>query len=680
MKFAHPEILWALLALAIPILVHLFNFRKFKRVSFSNVAFLREVQQETKSKSKLKHLLILASRLLAILFIVFAFAQPYIPVENQSVAGASRNVSVYIDNSFSMDAVNGEGRLLELAKAKAAEVVSAYQATDKFQLLTNDFEGRHQRFHSQDDVLEMIQEVNVSPFTKNVGEVVERQQDLLLSSNEGELSAYLFSDLQRSTSNLNGFVPDSAVSVRFLPEFASRSANIYIDSIWFETPVRLLNQPERLNVRIKHNAEEALENVPMTLLINGQQKAIGSFNLVPGLATDTALFFTSTAPGLKECVVKIEDHPVVYDDDYFFGFNVASQISVLHVKGNSSSTAFKSIFGNDPYYALTETSVQNINYSSINSYDLVILDQPQNFSSGLIQEISQFAQDGGTVLLFPNETADKDSYNELLLALNAPMITGKKALSTKVSSIDLENYIYEGVFDRIPENIDLPVVSQFLSFSQNSRSNESVLLALQDGSPFFFGVPAGSGQLYVSAVSLSPVQSNFAQHAIFVPTMLRVAEFSHTADQMDYTLGGENVIELNRIPMEGDATFKLTQKGGNEFIPRHRNVRNKVEIFLAAEGISAGNFTLSLGDSTLLAVGLNYPREESKLAAWSKSEWEEQLALGGWNQSAVLETDLQTVSNVVDKLDQGRTLWTNFIWLALAMLVLELLLIKFWKP
>jgi hypothetical protein len=680
MKFAHPEILWALLALAIPILVHLFNFRKFKRVSFSNVAFLREVKQETKSKSKLKHLLILASRLLAILFIVLAFAQPYIPLNQQSVAGTSRNVSFYIDNSFSMDAVSGEGRLLDLAKEKATEVVSAYQATDKFQLLTNDFEGRHQRFHSQDDVLEMIQEIDVSPFTKNISEVVERQQDLLLSSTEGTLSAYVFSDLQSSTHRLNGFVPDSSISVRFLPDLASRSANIFIDSIWFETPVRLLNQPERLNVRIKHNASEALENVPMTLIINGQQKAIGSFNLVPGLSTDTALFFTSSAPGLKQCVVKIEDHPVVYDDDYFFGFNVASQISVLQVKGSAGNSAFKSIFGNDPYYSLTETSAQNIDYSGINAFDLVILDQLQNFSSGLIREINQFTTDGGTVMLFPNESTDVESYNELLLSLDAPLITGKRAASTKVSFIDLENYIYEGVFDRIPDNIDLPVVSQFLSFSQNTRSNENVLLALQDGNPFFFGVPSGSGQLYVSAVSLASAQSNFSQHAIFVPTVLRVAEFSHTADRMDYTIGGENVIELNRIPVEGDATFKLIQKEGNEFIPRYRNVRNKVEIFVASEGISAGNFTLALGDTAVLSVGLNYPREESQLTAWSKTTWEEQLALAGWNQSTVLETDLQTVSNVVDQLDQGRTLWTDFIWLALAMLVLELLLIKFWKP
>src|ERR1041384_2944175 len=102
MKFANPYFLFALLALAIPIIIHLFNFRKFKRVYFTNVRFLKEVKQDTKAKNKLKNLLILCSRLLAILFLVLAFAQPYIPRDNGAVHTGDKVISVYIDNSFSM--------------------------------------------------------------------------------------------------------------------------------------------------------------------------------------------------------------------------------------------------------------------------------------------------------------------------------------------------------------------------------------------------------------------------------------------------------------------------------------------------------------------------------------------------------------------------------------------------
>ncbi len=156
MKFVYPEILWALFALTIPILVHLFNFRKFRKVAFPNVDFLKEVKQETQSKSKIKHWLILACRMLALAALIFAFAQPYIPKEGSTATSGSKAVSIYIDNRFSMEAENQDGRLLDLAKNKALQIAEYYAATDQFQLITNDFEGRHQRFVSRDEILDLI--------------------------------------------------------------------------------------------------------------------------------------------------------------------------------------------------------------------------------------------------------------------------------------------------------------------------------------------------------------------------------------------------------------------------------------------------------------------------------------------------------------------------------------------
>src|SRR5436190_4688502 len=106
MQFYYPAFLWALTALAIPVVIHLFNFRRYKTVYFSNVKFLREVKEETTSRSRLKHLLVLASRLLAIAFLIMAFAQPYIPNKSNKFGGGKKYVSVYVDNSFSMNAVS----------------------------------------------------------------------------------------------------------------------------------------------------------------------------------------------------------------------------------------------------------------------------------------------------------------------------------------------------------------------------------------------------------------------------------------------------------------------------------------------------------------------------------------------------------------------------------------------
>ena len=99
MEFVHPEILWGLGALAIPIIVHLLNFRRYKRVAFSHVAFLQQVERQTRSTQRLKHLLVLLARLLAITGLVLAFAQPFTPppagLQGEGTNGAA--ISLFLD-------------------------------------------------------------------------------------------------------------------------------------------------------------------------------------------------------------------------------------------------------------------------------------------------------------------------------------------------------------------------------------------------------------------------------------------------------------------------------------------------------------------------------------------------------------------------------------------------------
>ena len=70
MKFLYPEFLWALSLIAIPIIIHLFNFRKFKKIYFSDISLLKEVKEETKSRSQLKHLSTLSDYLSIITLLV----------------------------------------------------------------------------------------------------------------------------------------------------------------------------------------------------------------------------------------------------------------------------------------------------------------------------------------------------------------------------------------------------------------------------------------------------------------------------------------------------------------------------------------------------------------------------------------------------------------------------------
>ena len=232
MNFLFPTFLIGLAAIAIPIIIHLFNFRKYKKVYFTNVQFLKELKQESDSKSKLKEWLILAMRILAIVCLVFAFAQPFIPGKSKAVQG-EKAISIYIDNSFSMESTNKKGTLLENAKEYAIEIVNTFNASDKFQLLTNDFEGKHQRFVSKEDFIEQLNDVKISSATKALNDVLKRQQDFLQNSSSKSKRIFLLSDFQKNTSDFKKTDVDTSIVVSCIPIASSEVSNIYIDSVWF---------------------------------------------------------------------------------------------------------------------------------------------------------------------------------------------------------------------------------------------------------------------------------------------------------------------------------------------------------------------------------------------------------------------------------------------------------------
>ena len=206
MQFLYPAFLFGLLALAVPVIVHLFYFRKFKTIYFTNVRFLKELKQETSARQKLKNLLVLLMRALAIAAMVFAFAQPFIPKGNVIKHGL-KSVSIFIDNSYSMNATDKDLSLFEKAKFKAKELINGYKEEDNFQVLTNDFEGKHQRLMSKEDALAAIEELRPSPAVRNISDIMKRQQQVLNTSERSLKIAYILSDFQK---NISDFVKDPA--------------------------------------------------------------------------------------------------------------------------------------------------------------------------------------------------------------------------------------------------------------------------------------------------------------------------------------------------------------------------------------------------------------------------------------------------------------------------------------
>jgi hypothetical protein len=697
MQFVYPTFLFAFASLSIPIIIHLFNFRKFKTVYFTNVRFLKEVKEETQAKSKLKHLLVLLARLLALSFLILAFAQPFLPHSHITIPKGIKAVSVYIDNSFSMDAENKSGRLLDEAKKDAREIVSSYKATDQFQLLTNDFEGRHQRLMNRDEFLENLEEVKLSPALKTISEISTRQADILNHSGAGKgaKTAFVVSDFQKSTWDAEKLRNDTNIAYHLIPVIAEEQKNLYIDSCWFDSPVRKLNRPEYMHVRIRNASSQEYSNIPMKLFINGQQKTPSSFSIGANGKVDTVIAFTVREPGWQEGRVEITDSPITFDDVFYFSYEISRTLPVLCIAPAAPVADKKAVlhplsnlFHKDSAFAYTETNENAIDYASLGKNSLIITTNLNSISSGLGQELSRFVQNGGSLLLFPGAHADLSAYGGFFNSLGLPQFAEPDTARLPVEQLNFDQEIYkDGVFEkkagaasRSSSQLDLPVVFKHYPMKRKSRSGEEFLMRLRNGDIFLAKYPAGKGSVYLCSAPLGDEGSNFSKHALFVPTILQIAFFSQQQHKLFYTIGSNEVITLNGSPASGESVFHITSPDQKtDIIPDHRIIDAKTEIFVRNQIAAAGNYFLKANTEVVQGLSFNYDRKESDVRTYKPEELKLICEKAGWTNFSLLETGSKGLLSNMSELDQGKKFWKWCVLLALLFLGAEVLLLRWLK-
>lgn len=680
MKFLYPEFLYASAAIAIPIIIHLFNFRRYKRVMFTNVKFLKEVQQETKSKQRLKHLLVLAARILAILFLVGAFAQPYIPVAEQEVKAGQKSVSIYIDNSFSMDAVGPDGELLQVAKNKARAILDAYQPSDRFQLITNDFNAVGQRLLSKDDFLKRLEEVKSTPSSKKLTEIINKQRSILAKSNGVENIAYVISDGQESIADIEDLEKDSNVLVQLVQLKANKRANVSVDSVWLTTPFIQLNQPAKLWVKLTNYGDADLEAIPVNLKINGVQKALASVSINADRSQEIEMTFTVTNSGWQNAEISILDNPVVFDDKFYFSFNVASSLPILTINGEEESQFINTVYSLEELYELTNVNVKQIDYSSFGKYKFIILNEVVNYSTGLQQELKKFCEAGGSILVIPSgkNGADLSTVNSFLASLNIPAYGGVVDGKQPVASVDNENELLKEVFEKPTNVTNLLKVNKTYKVLSSGLNVQEVLIKLQDGTPFLAKYTVNDGAAYVTSTPLNADWNNFTQEAgaLFVPLMLNMALYSSDVQSLYNIIGKGDLVQLTNTINLKDEINKL-KKGDFEIIPEFIGKDNKAYLSDNGEIEEAGNYNLVDNNGQVKQiVAYNYDRKESNTKYISAERLEE---LAGEKNIKIIDSSTENIARAAMLNTEGVKLWWWCIILVLFFLAIEVFLLRFVK-
>lgn len=673
MQFLYPGFLWALLALAIPVIIHLFSFRKYRTIYFSNVAFLREVQEESSARNRLRHLLVLIARMLALAFLVFAFAQPILPQQDDNVRQGARTVSVYIDNSFSMDASGAEVDLLQQAKEMAIALADGYQETDRFQLLTNDFEGRHQRLTDREQFKALVAEVAVSPAVRTLEQVEERMEQA--TQGEEQPDFYFLSDFQASTANLE---PDTGHQIYLLPLSARGQANLSIDSVWSAAPVQMVQQPATLMVKITNHGNQPVEDGTLSLVVNGERKAVGSFSLEAESSVVDTLTFTVTAAGWNGATVSVTDYPITFDDEYSVSFFAPDVLKVMAIQDEQSP--YMQALQNQEVLEVQTTRSTQVDYSRMDEYRLVILNQLNGLSSGLVSALTAYVEQGGNLLVYPGTNADLAAYESLLRPLTGAALLPLQEKAQQVQSLSLEDRFFAEVFTSWPENVQLPGVKRMYPIDRPARSRLMALLTLQDGSTYLGKAVYGNGSVVVCGAPLQSDYSDLPRHALFAIIAVQAALEGNSRQPLSFVLGQDEAITITEQLLQDQPVHLRAQRAdaGVDFIPPQQPVgRNTIIRFSGTLDMmpTPGLYELYKPGNTdvLSLLAFNYDRTESALQYLSSEDL--QTLYPGANVQ-VIEGDDASLSIQAGINSRGISLWKLCVILALSFLAAEVLLLR----
>ncbi len=566
-----------------------------------------------------------------------------------------------------------------MAENKAREIIKAFSSEDEFQILTNDFEARHQRLISAEEFLGYIDDVEISPKVRTLEEVVQRQKEILKTSTASGKFIFLISDFQENITNLdeNTLVSsseDSLINVNLVSLKSTVEKNLFIDSCWLETPVVLLNQSNSLVVRLTNTGEQPIENSRLSLKVNDQIKALSDFDIGAAATITDTVKFTLSEPGFSKAEVLIEDHPVIFDDSYYLTFEVEESSQILAINQQEPNQFITALFAEDNYFSLENKKVSKLDYSKFPSYSLIILNGLEIIPSGLAHELDEYVQAGGSITLFPGRSIDRQTYNSFLGKLKTNTITGLIEKPQTLAKINLEQAVFDEVFDDVPKNLLLPKTFLNYTFTKKTNSNEETMLSYADGQSFMSRYRHGQGEIYVCGAALDMDFSDLPSHALFVPMMYNVALFSNKTGKLAYFLGEDELIELPDEKSSAESIYKMTGKEG-EFIPGQKSVGPSVLIDVKDQVNRSGEYVLSLEESGFnMPVSFNYNRAESDLKCLEVKELKSRYKASGFN---VFESMEESITSAVKELDEGVVLWKLCVIFALIFLAVEILLLRF---
>lgn len=640
MQFKYPELLWALLLLVIPIIIHLFQLRRFKKTPFTNLKLLKKVVSESRKSSSIKKWLLLFTRLGLITALVIAFTQPF---KADAIALQEKENVFYLDNSFSMQAKTQSGTLLQ---SMVQDFIKNVPKEERFTLFTNDKVFANVAIP---DIKNELLQLPISTNQLTIKEIILTAETYFKNEAGTSKNTILISDFQTRM----GPIPTDSLleaNIHYVQQPLLSPANIAIDSIYL---IKMDTDNSELTAEL--SSSYPLETTAISLY-NGDKliaKTAAKFNQNQKASVRFSVDSNTSIIGK----VVLSDNGLSYDNQFYFNINTPEKLKVLAI-GASDVSYLSKIFTN-PEFSFSTSSLAQLNYANIENYNLIVLNELETIPTGLTTAIKSYTENGGNIILIPAPDIDIASYNQLAKAyFNTQYIT-KINQEIAVANVIFDHPIYKNVFEKRVTDFQYPKVNSYFSISTTNPT----VLGLQNNAPFLIGID----NAYFFTASLSQINSNFKNSPLIVPTFYNMGVNSLKLPQLYNTLGEPTTVEIP-ISLSKDNILTLV-KGTEAFIPQQRLLPKKVALTFMENPTTDGTFKIENNGALLKNISFNYNRAESILSY---------LSLENIPANRVYET-VPRFFEEAQKTNSISEFWKWFAILALLLVFLETILQRLLK-
>ena len=641
MQFKHPELLYALLLLIIPIIVHLFQLRRFQKEAFTNVQFLKEITLQTRKSSQLKKWLILFTRLLLLTCVIIAFAQPYI--SNSKSFNTKTETVIYLDNSFSLQAKGSNGTLLNGA---IQDIIKTLADNENITLFTNDITYKNTTLNA---IKNNLIKLSYSSNQLTYDAAVLKGKKEFSKDNSTLKNLVLISDFQQKNEPLN-FETDSLIDIKLVQLEPINSKNINIDSVFIS---KIESETIELTVTLKNHGNP-IESLPISLFNKDQLVAKSAVAIEDVVTTE----FTIPSENSFNGNITIEDASLQYDNNLFFNLDKREKINVLSIN-EADDTFLNKVYSNDEFN-YNAFAFKELEYNVIENQNLIVLNELKDIPISLITALKSFTDNGGHLLIIPSNEIALNSYNQLFNTYSLTNFYELNPNEKKITSINFSHPLLENVFDKKITNFQYPKVNS--NYSLTTLSSSSVL-SYEDGYPFLMN----SGNAYSFTAALNDNNSNFKNSPLIVPVFYNIGKQSLKLSQVYYYIGNENTIDI-KTKLSQDDILSLNI-GDQEVIPLQQTYSNKVQLITNELPNKAGTIEVKNKETVLKHLSYNYNRNESNLTYFDLYSI----------KNAKVSNSVGSTINDIKSATNVNELWKWFVIFALAFLIIEMLILKFFK-